>query len=223
MVRKLTLITLAGLALAASSVHAAPKCTVQVGGGLTVPTGDFGDGAKSGFHVLAGFDYHLTDLIAVGLDGAWNSNQHQDVGITEESPPGSGIFITLDEDKFTILDFGAHAKLTFPAADSPIHPYAAVGLGMYNVKERYTYTVDDGVTVATFTEKDDEADGFFEQIGSRFGGRVGIGAAYQVSERMAIDVGGDFHYVSLDKDKTGISSFQFASIHAGLQFGVGGP
>jgi opacity protein-like surface antigen len=206
------------LVLAASaSAATAKRIEVTVGGGLTIPTGDFGDGAKSGWNLSGSVDYPVSEMIAVGVHTTWHNNEHQDVGTTTTIAPG--VTETLDEDKFSIVDIGAHAKLRFAAQDASITPYALIGVGMYQVHEAYTYTIDDGVTRQTFTEKDDEQAGFFEQIGSRFGARVGLGATFKASEQIGIDVAGEYNFVSLDKNKSGSSNFQFGAIRAGIVWG----
>lgn len=214
-------VTLTLLLSASLASAAAGRIELTAGAGLTVPTGDFGDGAKTGWNVSGAVDYPVSEMIAVGLHVTWHNNEHQDVGSTIEIIPPGGVFETLDEDKFSIIDIGAHAKLRFAAQDANVSPYALVGVGMYQVHESYTYTIDDGVNPPqTFTNEDDEAAGFFEQIGSRFGARIGLGATFKASEKIGIDVVGEYNFVSLDKDKAGISQFQFGAIRAGIVFGL---
>lgn len=204
------LIVALALVVAPSLARAAGSWSVMLGGGMTVPTGDFGDGAKSGFNFGGGVDYSVNDMLAVGIDGAWNNNEHKDVGTS------FGGF-TLNEDKFTILQVGAHLRAMAPTT-GPVKPYGIIGVGMYNLKEKYTYT--DDTTGQKYTEADDIAAGFFEQIGTRPGGKIGAGAMYQASERVGVGLEICYNFVSLDKAKSGSSSAQYVGAHAGLMFSL---
>jgi opacity protein-like surface antigen len=221
MLRKSSLlIAVVALVLAAPVAHAA-GWTIGVNGGLTIPTGDFGSDdpntgldAKSGPQAGIEFGYMVTDKIAVGVDGSWIRNKHGAEGSIEDL--GGGLTLTANKDRFKVLRFGAHGKFMFPMEGSPVRPYVVLGAGIYNLKEDYEYTLDDGVTQTVFTDESDNV----EQPGSRPGGRIGFGANFKAAENVGIDVQANFNYISIDKDKFGISSAQFIGVQAGVSFNI---
>lgn len=212
---------LAAITLAAAPLVPSPATglTLNVSGGLSAPTGTFGEDAKSGFTLGAGLFHDVNDRIAFGVEGSWHRAEHQAVGTTVEIDPG--VFFTLDEDRFSILQFGPALRVTLAGAGSPVRPYFLAGVGIYNIQEDYEYTVDDGVTLERFTDEDDEADGLFEQIGTRFGAKLGVGALFQAGERLGFGVDASWHIVTLDEDafltpQAGERSLQFFGIQGAL-------
>ena len=57
-----------------------------------------------------------------------------------------------------------------------------------------------------------------DQPGSRFGGKLGAGAPFKAAKMFDIDVAANYNYISLDKDKFGISSLSYFDVHAGVVF-----
>lgn len=222
MLRKRSLlIAVLALALTAPAAHAAGAWMIGVNGGLTIPTGDFGSDdpntgldAKSGPQFGLDICYMVNDKIAVGVDGSWVQNKHGAEGSVEDL--GGGLTLTANKDKFKVLRFGAHGKYMFPMEGSSVHPYVTLGAGIYNLKEDYEYTLDDGVTQTVFTDESDNV----EQPGSRIGGKAGLGASFKATDKVNIDVQANFNYISLDKDKFGISSAQYIGLQAGVSFNI---
>lgn len=190
-------------------------CDLALSGGIGLPTGDFGDenlmDARTGPQIGIEFDYDVAEAFAVGVDASWNRNKHGAEGSVEDL--GGGITLTADKDRFTTLQFGAHGRYKVPLG-GPVTIYGLLGLGVYNLKEDYEYTYDDGVTQTVFTDESDD----FEQPGSRLGGRLGAGATYMASPTVGIGVGFDFNHVAMDKDKFGVSSVQYLSVRGRLVY-----
>jgi len=201
--------------------HAAGGWMIGVNGGWTFPTGDYGSADSTGLEAQSGpqvgleVSYMVNERVAVGIDGTWIQNTHKAEGDVYDL--GGGTTLTANKDKFKIMRFGAHARFMMPMKDSSVHPYGLVGIGVYNMKEDYEYTLAGGGAPTTvFTDESDNVD----QPGSRFGGRIGLGAMFKAAEKISIDVRGDFNFISMDENKTGISSAQFMGLQAGLIYHI---
>lgn len=219
MIRTLPLLAVT-LAVILAAMPAA-ALTLNVSGGLSAPTGTFGEDAKSGFTLGTGLFHDVNDRIAFGIEGSWHRAGHEAVGTTVEVDPG--VFFTLDEDRFSVLQLGPALRVTLAGAGSPVRPYVLAGVGIYSIQEDYEYTVDDGATIERFTDEDDVRDGLFEQIGTRFGAKLGLGALFRPGERLGVGVDASWHVVTLDEDEvltpfSGERSLQFAAIQAALVF-----
>ena len=95
----------------------------SVGGGLTLPLGDFGDAAGTGFHGLAAVGFQPANLpIGFQLDG-----MYQRFGV-EDAPDDF-------DANFQIIQGTVNAVYTFVTAEeSTFHPYLIGGVGLYNAK-----------------------------------------------------------------------------------------
>ena len=189
-------------------------------GGFSVPTGDFKDiDAETGPQIGVDLHYHFSPAVALGVDLSWMRNKHAGEGETEDL--GGGVLVTAEKDRYNTIHYGVHGKYFFSTAGS-LDPWVVLGLGFYNLKNDYEYTVDDGVNPpVTFTDESDEADGLFEQPGSRFGYRLGAGVTYMTSPKMGIGLGFDYNSISIDEDEFGISSAPFYSILGRITFRLG--
>lgn len=209
-------IAILSLVLAASAASAASKSSISVFGGLQLPTGDFSDenklDAKMGFHLGAAYDYMINDKFAVGVDGSWSQSKHGAEGDSLDLGPGNGTAI-YDKDKFTTVQFGAHAKYFFPTS-GPVGVYGLAGLGVYTVTEKWEGTISppSGPTV---TDNGDES------TDARFGGKVGLGGSYKVNEQWGVGAEADFNFITEDKDKVGVSSLQYVSLKAMVTMHIG--
>jgi hypothetical protein len=110
-----------------ATVGAAPALAqgakFSVGGGLTLPLGDFGDAASTGFHGLAAVGFQPANLpVGFQIDG-----MYQRFGV-EDAPD--------DFDGNTqVIQGTANVVYTFTTAEaSTFHPYLIGGVGLYNFK-----------------------------------------------------------------------------------------
>lgn len=185
--RKLTWLMVAVLvSLFAVNAFAAGTTVIGVNGGVLKGTGDFGDATKTGFGGGIFADYMFNSMFAAGVDFSWNTVKHQDDG--EDAAvvfPGTGASGTID-DKFTIMNYGAHGKYMFPMGSSPVHAYALVGLGMYNLKEDFSVT---GLPSESPSD-------------TKFGGRGGLGIEYMMNSQFGIGAEGNFHVISTEGTST---------------------
>ena len=197
---------LAALALmvAAPMAHA-NDCSLSIGGGLSIPMGDFSDktsglDAALGYMITPEFDYRLNDKFAIGVDGTWGSNSinkdDRDAYRTANADPGFDV-------KYTQAGGGVHIKMMMPMQSS-FSPYIVGGAGMMNFKAKI--------------ESNDPlvAD---ERSKSGFAGRVGVGAGYKAGGQTSIGVEGDYNFVSLKKeDFNGVSSAPSVGVKAVVSF-----
>jgi opacity protein-like surface antigen len=197
---------LAALALmvAAPMAHA-HDCSLSIGGGVAIPTGDFSDNtsgldAALGYMITPEFDYHVNDKFAIGVDGTWGSNSlnsdDRDAIRTANSDPSFDV-------KYTQMGGGVHGKLMMPMQNGPLSPYLVAGAGMTNFKAKVE---SDDPLVAGDRSK------------TGFAGRVGIGAGYKAGSQTSIGVEGDYNFVSLKKDDFGVSSAPSLGVKAVVTF-----
>lgn len=138
-----------------------------VGGGLTLPLGDFGDIASTGFHGLAAVGFQPANLpVGFQVDG-----MYQRFGV-EDAPDGF-------DGNTQVIQGTANVVYTFTTAEeSTFHPYLIGGVGLYNFKP----TGDD---LQAIVGDESETD---------FGINAGAGFDFQAGN-VALFVEGRFHNV----------------------------
>ena len=111
------------LATAGAAPAVAQGAKFSVGGGLTLPLGDFGDVAGTGFHGLAAVGFQPANLpVGFQIDG-----MYQRFGF-EDAPDDF-------DANFQIIQGTANVVYTFVTAEeSTFHPYLIGGVGLYNAK-----------------------------------------------------------------------------------------
>jgi len=160
------------LATVGAAPAVAQTAKFSVGGGLSLPLGDFGDGAGTGWHGLAAVGFQPANLpIGFQVDGMYQRFSLDAVdGV--EVPDGF-------DGNFRMLQGTANAVYTFTTAEeSTFHPYLIGGVGLYNFK----LTGDD------VPELDSETD---------FGINAGAGFDFQAGA-VGLFVEGRFHNVFTD-------------------------
>ncbi len=159
------LMTLAGVAPAM-----AQGAKFSLGGGVTMPLGDFGDVASTGFHGLAAVGFQPANLpIGFQIDG-----MYQRFGV-EDAPD--------DFDGNTqVIQGTANIVYTFTTAEaSTFHPYLIGGVGLYNSKA----TGDDFEALVG------------DESSTDFGVNAGAGFDFQAGS-VGLFVEGRFHNVFSD-------------------------
>ena len=184
---------------------AAGSWNATVSGGASVPTGDFGDKAKgyaqAGWSIGGSMDYMYTDQWAFGGDGSWNSNSSGNEGAVFS---GS----TLEKDKFSVWQLGAHAKYFFPmAAQAPVKWYGLMGASLYGFKNDQTWNTGGTTTESSSSDK-------------RAGTKLGLGGTYWQNSQVGWDFGADYNLAFLDKDQSSSSSLSYLGLHAGVTFNI---
>ena len=168
------LVAFAFVAAATTSVAQAQGVGFNVGGGVSLPLGDFGDAAKTGFHGMVGVNFQPENLpVGIRVDG-----MYQMYG-------GSDLFQTAFGDvDFRMISGTANAVYTFTTAEtSTFHPYLIGGVGVYNL----------GFT-------GDDADGFDSE--TKFGINAGAGFNFAAGESINLFVEGRFHNVFTEDEST---------------------
>jgi hypothetical protein len=146
MKRFLTQSMLAGLCLALLAIPASAQGGLMLGGGLTLPQGDFKDGAKSGFHAMAAFDFAVLGApLGVRVDGSYHLNDFDLPGDPDAAA--------------NIIAFNGDVVYSFPAPGAK--PYVLGGITWASLK----CSGDD-----CLTEDSESATGFNIGGGIRFGG-----------------------------------------------------
>jgi len=113
-----------GTLLAASAAPATAQeqgINIGVGGGITLPTGDFKDAAKTGWHGLANVGYGLKSGLGLRGDFFYGQNNLKD--------NGAGV-----TGKFKLAGGLGNVTYTFSGGKSAILPYVIGGVGFFNGK-----------------------------------------------------------------------------------------
>ncbi len=118
MKRIVSVVLAAGGALLLSAATAQAQVSIGVGGGLTIPTGDFGDGFKTGWHGLANVGYEMPSGIGVRGDFYYGQNNIDATGVDGKAKLAGGL---------------GNILYTFKSAGT-IHPYVMGSIGFMNAK-----------------------------------------------------------------------------------------
>jgi opacity protein-like surface antigen len=120
MKRIVTVAIAAVAALALSSASAQAQVSLGVGGGLTLPLGDFGDVAKTGWHGLANVGYEMPSGLGLRGDLYYGQNSFDSDAVGNDG-------------KFKLAGGLGNVTYTFKSAGS-IHPYVLGSVGFMNFK-----------------------------------------------------------------------------------------
>ena len=168
------LVAFAFVAAATTSVAQA-QVGFNVGGGVSLPLGDFGDQADLGFHGLVGVTFQPENLpVGIRVDGMyhmWGGNEDTfgDLDVNARAIAGT-----------------ANAVYTFQTSEmSTFHPYLIGGIGLYN----------------TALTGDDVPDAFDDST-TDFGVNAGAGFNFAAGESINLFVEGRFHTVFTEEEST---------------------
>ena len=136
----------AGLGLALVATPAFAQGGLMVGGGLTMPQGDFGDGVKSGVHGMVALDFGVLGApLGVRVDGSYHLNYFDLPGDPDAAA--------------NIIAVGGDVVYSFPSPGA--HPYVLGGITWASLK----CSGDD-----CLNDDSESATGFNVGGGIRFGG-----------------------------------------------------
>jgi hypothetical protein len=160
-----------------ATVGAAPavaQAKFSLGGGVTLPLGDFDDVAGTGWHGLAAIGFQPTDFpVGFQIDG-----MYQRFGV-QDAPDNF-------EGSTQIIQGTANVVYTFTTAEaSTFHPYLIGGVGLYNSKPT-------GEDLQALIGDESETD---------FGLNAGAGFDFQLGS-VGLFIEGRFHNIFSDPDNS---------------------
>ena len=175
------------------SAHAAEGFVVGAHGGVTVPSGDFGDYWNTGYLFGAYGECMIKEAFAIGLDLNYAKNNPADAAAV---PSGQ-------DETFTYFNVGAHGKWTYLAMGSPLRPYLLGGGGIYSVKDK-----GEGIDN-------------FEDTQTAFGLMGGIGLSWLATTTLRLELEADYHHVFTSESDIGHSSAPFFGVTGGIAYAFG--
>lgn len=176
--KKTWLLTLAMVAMLASSAVAAPGAIwVGVNGGVGLPFGEFKDAASTGFNLGLTGDYMMSDTWALGGELGWHKfGGNDDFEKSETARLGVPVEITI-----RAIPITAHAKFLMPANESAA-PFVKAALGLYNLNTK----IDAGV------------EGDSDESNTKLGFQVGGGLNFKSTESVAYGAELLYHYIATE-------------------------
>ena len=181
--------------LAGAQQRAPRALSVGVGGGGTVPVGDFANDVKTGWNVLGFFQYQpvAEGPWAVRAEAQYHRASYTDDFLSDVgASPG-------DDLRNSVLYVGASALFHLNAGTG-VRPYVIGGLGLYELTA--SITDDNGIS----TSDSESGFGFNGGVGLRFGGPV----AFFVETR--------FHQFSITPTGGVKSTSRFIPVSIGVSF-----
>ena len=181
-------------ALLAAALLVMPTATFAAGwqfgaqAGASIPTGDFLESrdAETGY-IFGLFADHPFASWALGANFSMTGNNHAGVGVTEDL---GGSTYTLNEDKYSTTQFGAHAKYVFPTGGN-IDLYGILGVGLTKFRENATSTYATPGVPDDIRTQELESDW-------EYSGKLGAGALWWLSEMWGISSEADYNFIVLD-------------------------
>ena len=167
--------------------------------GIAIPTSTFSDAWSSGFFAGISATYALNPRFAVGAGiaraGFGMTSDYQD--LLDLTDPGA-------ENDFSAWQYGIHGRYRLPlGSGAKLDPYAAVGVGLYSVKDTYEST------------NPTNSDELSETV---FGLRGGLGCDYWVSPKLGVGLDASYHKPYTTEDEIGYKSTPFFSVAAGVRW-----
>lgn len=116
-----------------ASVPAMAGMSAEIGGGLTFPSGDFGDAAERGWEGHAGIDFPLRSCFSLGPEAAYGRMNASDEYIASiGGEPG-----TFDDARFSLWRAGVRGQFQL-ASSGTWSPVVGAGVGAYGLNTKVT-------------------------------------------------------------------------------------
>lgn len=187
------------------------KPAAYLGGGISMPSGDFSDFWKMGFGGAGRFGLQISPAIEIGGTVAYSSVPFDDDNLCDYVESIAGPIaddVTFEGADITLLEFLADVKFLIQAGEegAPFKPYLSGTVGMTNVSiDDFTYTY--GSTSVTVEKA--------KSTELSFG--LGAGFEYMFGPKTGLWVDGKYMIINTEGD-----SMNHMPIRAGLKFMFGG-
>ena len=186
-----SVVPVAGLLAITLTSPAVAQLRFSLGGGVTLPTGTFGDQAGTGWHGMGAIGFQPADFpVGFQVDGMYHS---------------FGVDVTGIDADWQLIEGTANVVFKFKSSEeSKFHPYLIGGVGGYNVK----LTGDDA-------EGFDSETDFGVNAGAGFDFDLGNVSAFIEARYHAIFSG------TVDPETLEDATASFVPITLGIRFGGG--
>lgn len=165
--------------------------------GTAIPTSTFSEAWSSGFFAGISATYALNPKFAVGASIA-----HAGFGTTSDYQEFLEFIDPGAENDFSAWQYGIQGRYRLPlGSGTKLAPYAAVGVGLYSVKDTYDSP----------TNSDEVSE-------TAFGLRGGLGCDYWMSPKLGIGLDASYHKPYTTEDEIGYGSTPFFTIAAGVRW-----
>ena len=153
--------------------------TFGIQGGMSKPTGDYGNLANSGWNFGGQADYWMNPQWAFGGDVAYHANTAADA--VNAALVADPLFGPGTEMKFNTIQYGVHTTYMFPVQSGSTFPYLQGGMGGYNVKS----TISGGLLPSDVSQ-------------SKLGFNMGAGIDFRATPVVNLGINGTYHYITAD-------------------------
>jgi opacity protein-like surface antigen len=189
------------IALGAAGAANAGTFWVGPNGGLSIPSGDFGDAAKLGYNGGLSGTYMIDPMWGVGADfgyHAWDAKDEVNEGVDFL------LGTTGSEVKFSAMQYTAHVMWVAPG-ESSVKPWGKLGVGSYSVKTAVETPLGDA----------DDSE-------SKVGFNIGGGAMFKAGTNMGIGLGATYHMINTKDEDTGATNTNLITTNVALLWSFGG-
>lgn len=154
---------LGALAIATVASRAEAQANIFLGGGPSIPVGEYSDYAKTGWLLQGGIGIDIGSKgFFLEAEGFFGSNAHKDTGN--------------DKEKTNIISFFGALGKSFGASDAKMNPYILAGAGIVGHQFR----------------TDNDADADLEGTENKFGYTGAVGVSFRLNEKAKFWVEGRY-------------------------------
>lgn len=187
-------------ALPGGGVWAADDLDLSLLAGASMPLGDFGDAREAGPRAGGAIDYQITNSLSLGLEALWGRNDLRSAYAYADSNGLSGPARSVNG-----LEFGFRARVFLPITTGSRRVYLHGGVGVYDLSRGSANRV---VTISFLSP-----DSLYDSLqviragpssGFDFGGKLGTGVDFRISQRMRLGLEAELNMVSGSQTFVGV-------------------
>lgn len=157
--------------------------TFGINGGATMPTGDFGDVAATGWNFGGQVDYWMNPTWSIGADGDYHAGNAS--SSFNDALIANPLFGPGTQFSWSAFQYGVHATYHIQTQGGQMFPYLQAGMGGYNMGAK----IDGGLLPGSTSD-------------NKFGFNIGGGMDFRATPTMNLGLSGTYHYVSTDPSST---------------------